>query len=210
MPGVWDLLPSQAYLRAVGAPLLMTGKDGLDYSTMTDLLRKRYDTTPLDLAKWTHSVIDNLKPSVPMLRIVGHGHSTLSQVRIKPKGATRFVPGSHRWLSAPEDAMSDLGANYESQVLACGPSGSLLIFNGSVWHDHSANTSDKPRRSLQGAFIPRDGQSGCDFTTRMQPETRARRIAELVAMLGRGELLHPERARKTKQAGRPRWRFFCR
>ena len=89
-------------------------------------------------------------------------------------GATRFVPGSHQWLSAPEDAISDLRADYEGQVLACGPSGSLLIFNGSAWHDHSPNTSDQPRRSLQGAFIPRDGQSGCDFTARMQPETRAR------------------------------------
>src|SRR5436190_17134252 len=89
-------------------------------------------------------------------------------------GATRFVPGSHRCLSAPEDAIFDLRANYEGQVLACGPSGSLLIFNGSAWHDHSPNTSDQPRRSLQGAFIPRDGQSGCDFTARMPPETRAR------------------------------------
>jgi ectoine hydroxylase-related dioxygenase (phytanoyl-CoA dioxygenase family) len=89
-------------------------------------------------------------------------------------GATRFVPGSHQWLSAPEDAISDLRADSDSQVLACGPAGSLLIFNGSAWHGHTANTSDKPRRSLQGAFIPRDGQAATDFAARMQPETRAR------------------------------------
>ena len=32
--------------------------------------------------------------------------------------------------------------------------------------------------------------------TAKKAETRARRIAELVAMLGRGELLHPERRKK--------------
>ena len=89
-------------------------------------------------------------------------------------GATRFVPGSHQWLSAPEDTITDRRADYDGQMLACGPSGSLLIFNGSVWHDHSANRSYKPRRSLQGAFVPRDGQAGTDFAAHMQPETRAR------------------------------------
>jgi len=39
---------------------------------------------------------------------------------------------------------------------------------------HTANASDSPRRSLQGAFIPRDGCAGTDFAARMRPETRAR------------------------------------
>jgi len=89
-------------------------------------------------------------------------------------GATRLVPGSHRGLSAPEHSISDLRADYDGQILACGPRGSLLIFNGSVWHGHSANVSDKPRRSIQGAFIPRAGKSADDFAARMRPETRAR------------------------------------
>ncbi|HEX4966242.1 MAG TPA: phytanoyl-CoA dioxygenase family protein [Thermoanaerobaculia bacterium] len=89
-------------------------------------------------------------------------------------GATRFVPGSHRWPGSPEDTLADLRAEHDEQVLACGSAGSLLIFNGSAWHGHTANTSSGPRRSLQGAFVPREGRAATDFAARMQPETRAR------------------------------------
>jgi ectoine hydroxylase-related dioxygenase (phytanoyl-CoA dioxygenase family) len=89
-------------------------------------------------------------------------------------GATRFVPGSHHWPDPPERVVADTRAEYHGQVLACGSAGSLLVFNGSAWHGHTANTSDQPRRSLQGAFIPRDGRAGTNFSARMQPETRAR------------------------------------
>jgi len=86
-------------------------------------------------------------------------------------GATRFVPGSHRWPSTPD---SDRKDECVDEVLACGSAGSLLVFDGSSWHGHSANTSNRPRRSLQGAFIPRDGRAGADFAGRMQQDTRAR------------------------------------
>jgi len=89
-------------------------------------------------------------------------------------GTTRFVPGSHWWLATPEDTMSDVRAAHEAEVLACGAAGSLLVFNGSVWHGHTANASNWPRRSIQGAFIPREGRAATDFAARMQPETRAR------------------------------------
>lgn len=89
-------------------------------------------------------------------------------------GATCFVPGSHLWTKSPEDPPADPRVEPPAHVLACGTPGSLLIFNGSAWHDHGANTSSAPRRSIQGAFIPRTGRAGTDFSGRMQPETRAR------------------------------------
>ena len=89
-------------------------------------------------------------------------------------GATRFLPGSHQWPGNPEDTISDLRAEQNGQVLACGKAGSLLVFNGSTWHGHTANVSNGPRRSLQGAFIPQDGRAGANFAARMQPTTRAR------------------------------------
>ncbi|MEZ5428335.1 MAG: phytanoyl-CoA dioxygenase family protein [Pyrinomonadaceae bacterium] len=90
-------------------------------------------------------------------------------------GATRFVPGSHKWLQVPTKLTNDALANYESQSqMATGQAGSMIIFNGSVWHGHSANMTDRPRRSIQGAFIPRVSQAATDFQSRMNSETRAR------------------------------------
>jgi hypothetical protein len=90
-------------------------------------------------------------------------------------GATRFVPGSHRSSGAPEQFKpNDPQADCLGQVLACGAAGSLIIFNGSTWHGYSANTSGKPRRSLQGAFIPCEGHAGTDFASRMCADTHVR------------------------------------
>jgi ectoine hydroxylase-related dioxygenase (phytanoyl-CoA dioxygenase family) len=99
-------------------------------------------------------------------------------------GATRFVPGSHRWSVTPEDTMADVRAAHDAEVQACGAAGSLLVFNGSAWHGHSANISTGPRRSIQGAFIPRGGRAATDFAARMPPETRARLNSLAQAVLG--------------------------
>jgi hypothetical protein len=98
-------------------------------------------------------------------------------------GATRFVPGSHLWSAVPPDlVLGDLNADYPGQALACGPAGSMIIFNGSVWHGHTANSRREPRRSIQGAYIRRDAESGENLPARMLPETLAR-IGQLAKYL---------------------------
>lgn len=89
-------------------------------------------------------------------------------------GATRFVPGSHRWMESPGETLSDPCAPHADEVLACGPAGSVILFNASTWHGHTANISAAPRRSLQATFIPRDGKPATDFAARMRPGTYAR------------------------------------
>lgn len=80
-------------------------------------------------------------------------------------GATLFVPGSQGVASAPASA---------EPLAACGLAGSMIVFNGSVWHGHGPNRTDIPRRSIQGAFIRRSAKSGGHSAARMTPETRAR------------------------------------
>lgn len=89
-------------------------------------------------------------------------------------GATRFVPGSHTWPTIPGDAMRDTASDDEQQVLACGPAGSTIIYNGSVWHGHSANKTGEPRRSIQGAYIRRDAESAVNQAARIRRETLGR------------------------------------
>lgn len=97
-------------------------------------------------------------------------------------GATRFVPASHNLPASPEEVMADTTADYEGQVLACGPTGSMIIYNGSTWHGHSANQSASPRRSVQGALIRRDAQAAHDQRARIRPETFSR-IGDLAKYL---------------------------
>jgi ectoine hydroxylase-related dioxygenase (phytanoyl-CoA dioxygenase family) len=79
-------------------------------------------------------------------------------------GATRFVPGSHVWSETPPELLAGSSADYPGQALACGPAGSMIVFNGSAWHGHGASRSAEPRRSIQGAYIRRDAESKPDLT----------------------------------------------
>jgi len=67
-------------------------------------------------------------------------------------GATRFVPGSHLHPCEPDDLMKDATGACAGEVLACGPAGSMIFFNGSVWHGHSANRS-KPAPAFGGKAL---------------------------------------------------------
>jgi ectoine hydroxylase-related dioxygenase (phytanoyl-CoA dioxygenase family) len=89
-------------------------------------------------------------------------------------GATRFVPGSHFWSTVPPELLAGSNADYPGQALASGPAGSMILFNGSVWHGHGANRSSEPRRSIQGAYIRRDAESKAGMTTSLLAETLSR------------------------------------
>jgi ectoine hydroxylase-related dioxygenase (phytanoyl-CoA dioxygenase family) len=54
-------------------------------------------------------------------------------------GATRIVPGSHRYDHSP-----DYGKPYDT-IAAEMPRGSVLIWHGSLWHGGGANTTDEDR-----------------------------------------------------------------
>jgi len=65
-------------------------------------------------------------------------------------GATRFVPGSASLESLPNSQL----IHHPGEVQACGAAGSLIVYNGSVWHGHGRNGTTEWRWSVQGAFVP--------------------------------------------------------
>jgi hypothetical protein len=89
-------------------------------------------------------------------------------------GATRFVPSSHNWPDLPADRLTVTKGSLPGEVLGRGEPGSMIIFNGAIWHGHTANVTLKPRRSIQGYFVRRNARSGTDFRRCLLPETRAR------------------------------------
>jgi hypothetical protein len=101
-------------------------------------------------------------------------------------GATRFVPGSHLQPCEPSEDVTGPNYVHAEQVLACGPAGSIIIFNGSVWHGHTENRSGRRRRSIQGHFIPRQAKASVDHAARMRPEVlhRIGDLAKYVLAIG--------------------------
>jgi ectoine hydroxylase-related dioxygenase (phytanoyl-CoA dioxygenase family) len=61
-------------------------------------------------------------------------------------GATRLVPGSHRW---PEDRRP----REDEAVPVTMPAGSVLVYLGGLWHGGGANTTDRPRPGLLLEYV---------------------------------------------------------
>jgi ectoine hydroxylase-related dioxygenase (phytanoyl-CoA dioxygenase family) len=60
-------------------------------------------------------------------------------------GATRIVPGSHRWVHERPDENT-------ATVAAEMPAGAVLFYVGSLWHGGGANTTDRPRLGVAVEF----------------------------------------------------------
>jgi Phytanoyl-CoA dioxygenase (PhyH) len=96
------------------------------------------------------------------------------------RGTTRLVPGSHRCPSRPEDVMDDAEAVHPDQVLVEAPRGSLMVFNGYLWHSGTQNTTDSLRRGVFSFFVRRDQPRKYDqralldqsAQSRLSPEAR--------------------------------------
>ncbi len=62
-------------------------------------------------------------------------------------GATRMVPGSHRWGN------DEFPTDRETGVPAEMSAGSVLVWRGSTWHQGGANTTDQPRLGVNFEYI---------------------------------------------------------
>jgi ectoine hydroxylase-related dioxygenase (phytanoyl-CoA dioxygenase family) len=88
-------------------------------------------------------------------------------------GATRVVPGSHRFGNVPRLALTDPGAPHADEVLVTGPAGTVVVFNSHLWHGGTQNRSDRPRRALHSYFTRREHGQQLDQTKYIRSQTMA-------------------------------------
>ena len=93
-------------------------------------------------------------------------------------GATRIVPGSHRFLRSWH--LPDV-SNWESAAM---PRGSALFYLGSTWHGGGANASSGPRLGLINTYALGWLRTESNHYLETPPEDAARFEPRLRALLG--------------------------
>jgi len=70
-------------------------------------------------------------------------------------GATRLVPGTHKMLGQPPKSFADPASRHPDQKIISASAGSVLVFNGHLWHSGTTNKSSRNRRVIQCTFVGR-------------------------------------------------------
>lgn len=98
-------------------------------------------------------------------------------------GATRYVPGSHRWTdleAVPDDAL-DRSRAFEAAA------GSVIAMDGRLWHTSGANVTENEQRALLFGYYSADFlRTQVNWNVVLSPETQARLDDSLRQRLGLG------------------------
>lgn len=103
-------------------------------------------------------------------------------------GATRVVAGSHR-VDTPDALQITSAERAELEAAAKPltiPAGDAVVFDATIWHAASANTTDAPRRALHLFFCRRWVQPHWDFPGSLPAEWAAELSPRQRAVLGFG------------------------
>jgi ectoine hydroxylase-related dioxygenase (phytanoyl-CoA dioxygenase family) len=71
-------------------------------------------------------------------------------------GATRLVPGSHKWGQRPQDVLPDPDAPHPDEILLTGRAGGVVVMNAHLWHGGTANRTSAPRLAMHAFYCRRD------------------------------------------------------
>lgn len=88
-------------------------------------------------------------------------------------GATRMVPGSHRWGTRPQDVLADTMAPHPQEILLTGTAGTIAVMNAHLWHGGTANRTGAPRLAMHGFYCRRDTPQQQYQKQLLRPATQA-------------------------------------
>lgn len=71
-------------------------------------------------------------------------------------GATRLIPGSHRWNQKPANVLADLTARHPQEILLTGNAGTVVVMNSHLWNGGTANRTGRPRRAMHAYYTRSD------------------------------------------------------
>lgn len=97
----------------------------------------------------------------------------------RENGATRMVPGSHRWGTRPQEVLQDPLAPHPQEVLLTGKAGSIAVMNAHMWHGGTANRTTAPRLAMHAFYCRRDKPQQQYQKQLLRPEVQARLTGEV-------------------------------
>ena len=107
-------------------------------------------------------------------------------------GATRMVPGSHKWGTRPEDVMADTMEPHPEEILLTGEAGTIAVMNAHMWHGGTANRTSTPRLAMHGFYCRSDKPQQQYQKRLLRPEVQAGMGPELRRLLALDDPLNDE------------------
>jgi ectoine hydroxylase-related dioxygenase (phytanoyl-CoA dioxygenase family) len=104
-------------------------------------------------------------------------------------GATRMVPGSHRWKRLPEP---EFYAPHPAQQLVLGRAGDVVVMNAHMWHGGTANRTAAPRRAMHVYYTRQDQPQQQYQKQWLSVEVQSRLSAEARRILALDDQLNDE------------------
>ena len=98
-------------------------------------------------------------------------------------GATRMIPGSHKWGTRPQEILQDPLATHPDERLLIGPAGSIAVMNAHLWHGGTANRTDVPRLAMHAFYCRSDKPQQQYQKQLLRPEVQASLTPELRTLL---------------------------
>lgn len=77
-------------------------------------------------------------------------------------GATRVLPGSHTLCMRPAERLGDPEADHPDQRLIVEPAGTVVVFNGHLWHGGTLNRTSGSRRVIHCSYTGREHKQQWD------------------------------------------------